>query len=370
MHIDKKSPIPVYYQLMNIIMEKIKSGEYSVGSLIPSERDLSELLGISRMSVRQALHHLVNEGLLTREKGKGTFVTKMKFEQRNIMSFSEQFRNIGAEIFIPDNKNVDEAIKRTTHMAIAAHQDDIEIMALDGILKCFGREENWFFGVVVTDGAGSPRNDLYVDYSDQDMQKVRKMEQKKAAYIGEYGAMALLNYTSSEVKSSDNEDLANELMEIIEKANPKVIYTHNLADKHDTHVGVVLKVIKAIRKLPENIRPEKLYACEVWRNLDWVNDDEKVLFDVSGHSNIASALVEVFDSQICGGKRYDLATAGRKLANATYSASHGTDSAKSLIYGMDLTPLINDLNIDINEFIQNYIKRFAEDVSERINKIK
>jgi len=89
MHIDKMSPIPVYYQLRNIILNKIKSAEYSEEDLIPSERELSEILGISRMTVRHALSQLVNEGLLYREKGKGTFVAKKKIVQNNITSFSE-----------------------------------------------------------------------------------------------------------------------------------------------------------------------------------------------------------------------------------------------------------------------------------------
>ncbi|MCX7708884.1 MAG: GntR family transcriptional regulator [Clostridia bacterium] len=89
MYIDKKSPIPVYFQLKKIILDKISHGEYSQDSLIPSERELSENLGISRMTVRQALSQLVAEGVLYREKGKGTFVAKSKLEQRNIMSFSD-----------------------------------------------------------------------------------------------------------------------------------------------------------------------------------------------------------------------------------------------------------------------------------------
>ncbi|MCX7842553.1 MAG: PIG-L family deacetylase [Clostridia bacterium] len=277
--------------------------------------------------------------------------------------------NSGAEIFIPDNKTEAEGIKRTTHMAIAAHQDDIEIMAMDGILRCFGKDDCWFFGVVVTNGAGSPRDDLYASYTDEQMQRVRKLEQKKAAYTGEYGALALLDYTSSAVKDPENRAIISELSELIQYAKPEIVYTHNLADKHDTHVGVVTKVIKAIRTLPEADRPQKLYGCEVWRNLDWVNDEEKVLFDVSAHPNISAALLGVFDSQICGGKRYDLATAGRRLANATYSASHGIDSTTSLSYGMDLTPLIVNPGLDVTEYIEGFISRFAKDVSERLKKV-
>lgn len=95
MNLDKKSPIPVYYQLKNIIQQKIQNGEYEEGGLIPSERELSEVFNISRMTVRQALNQMVAEGLLLREKGKGTFVAKRKIEQRNIKSFSESVRSKG-----------------------------------------------------------------------------------------------------------------------------------------------------------------------------------------------------------------------------------------------------------------------------------
>jgi LmbE family N-acetylglucosaminyl deacetylase len=280
-----------------------------------------------------------------------------------------KLRNKDAEFYIPDNLPVTEAISRTTHMAISAHQDDIEIMAYDGILKCFGRNEQWFMATVVTDGAGSPRDDLYADYSDAEMKKVRKLEQKKAAFIGEYCGLAMLDYSSAAVKDTKNTDIIAELKQLISLARPKIIYTHNLADKHDTHVGVVVKVIQAIRELAPDAQPEKLYGCEVWRNLDWVNDEEKVVFDVSGHPNISAALVGIFDSQICGGKRYDLATAGRRVANATYAASHGTDQASALIYGMDLTPLIKDPKRDIREFILDYIDRFNSDVAGRVGKL-
>lgn len=278
--------------------------------------------------------------------------------------------NPGAELYIPDNCPVEEALKRTTHMGISAHQDDLEIMAYHGIVECFGRDDRWFFGVVVTNGAGSPRDDLYDRYTDEEMQKVRKVEQKKAAFVGEYGAQALLDYTSGAVKDSKSAVVVEELKRLFAAAQPEVVYTHNLADKHDTHVAVVMRVIRAIRELPVEIRPKKVFGCEVWRGLDWVNDEEKVLFDVSAHPNIAAALVEVFDSQVCGGKRYDLATVGRRLANATYAASHGTDSASALSYAMDLTPLIQDEKLDVAQYIQDYIERFRQDVAARIDKLR
>ncbi len=278
-------------------------------------------------------------------------------------------RKDGAEIFVPDGTAVEEALARTTHMGIGAHQDDLEIMAHHGILTCFGSDDNWFCGVTCTNGSGSPRDDLYGDYSDEDMQVVRRAEQKKAAYVGEYAAQALLNYPSSELKDADNHDPVEDLKELIDAARPQYIYTHNLADKHDTHVGVTLRTVQALRELPEEARPEALYGCEVWRDLDWMIDEDKVAFDVHGHENLAAALLGVFDSQDCGGNRYDLASLGRRRAHATYFATHDVEMTDALIFAMDLTPLIADESLSISDHVQAHIDRFAEEVMDRIARI-
>jgi len=280
-----------------------------------------------------------------------------------------KFKNQTAELFIPDQTDDNHAIKRTTHMAIGAHQDDIEIMAYHGIAECFQSKEKYFFACIVTNGSGSARDNLYKDYTDKEMIDIRKTEQKKAAYMGEFGGLALLDYPSKQVKDKHNEAVVKELRDLLLQAQPKILYTHNLADKHDTHIGIVTKVIKAIRTLPKDKRPKQVLGCEVWRNLDWVNDDEKIYLDVSAHPNMAASLVEVFDSQIIGGKRYDLATIGRRLANATFNASHAVDETNALTYAMDLTPLILDDKKDITQFVTDYIKRFEKDVSARINKV-
>lgn len=272
-----------------------------------------------------------------------------------------------AQIFIPDGLPEADALARTTHMGISAHQDDLEIMAMDGILKCFQRDDQWFAGVVVTNGAGSPRSGLYGQYSDADMQVVRIKEQKKAAVVGEYAAQVFLDYPSSAVKDGSNTGPVDDLAALIRAARPDVVYTHNLADKHPTHVGVAVKVIAAIRRLPESERPARLYGCEVWRDLDWMIDADKVAFDLSALENLQFALVGVFDSQITGGKRYDLATMGRRRAHATYHASHGTDLTTGLNFAMDLTPLIADPSKDILAYVQEHIDRFVAEVRGHIS---
>lgn len=89
MEINKKSPVPIYYQLKQIILEKIKNGEWLPDTAISSERELSEMFQVSRMTIRQAINELVSEDILYREKGRGTFVSHPRIEQSDIMSFTE-----------------------------------------------------------------------------------------------------------------------------------------------------------------------------------------------------------------------------------------------------------------------------------------
>ena len=273
-----------------------------------------------------------------------------------------------AQVFIPDGLDASEALPRTTHLAIGAHQDDLEIMAMDGILQCFQQPDQWFTGVVVTNGAGSPRAGVYEKYTDDDMRAVRFREQEKAAVLGEYAAQIMLDYPSSTIKDGGNKNPVDDLAQILEQTQPKVLYTHNLADKHDSHIAVVLRVIEAVRRLPKDKRPRTIYGCEVWRDLDWLDDEVKVALDVSAHENLQMALVGVFDSQIAGGKRYDLATMGRRRANATYYASHATDVATGFTFAMDLTPLAQDDALAPAELAQTHIDQFKADVGQRIKK--
>lgn len=274
-----------------------------------------------------------------------------------------------AEIYIPDGLEADEALARTTHLAIGAHQDDIEIMAVDGVLKCFQRANRWFTGVIVTNGSGSPRTGLYADFCDKEMRAIRAVEQKKAALVGGYSAQVLLDHPSAAVKDKHNPAVVSDLRQIVEATHPEVIYTHNLADKHPTHVAIAVRVIEALRGLPASLHPRRMYGCEVWRDLGWMLDEDKVVFDCSAQENLQEALLGVFDSQISGGKRYDLATMGRRRANATYFESHSVDTATGLAFGMDLTPLLADPNLDITTYIQQFIDRFSRDVQRLITQM-
>lgn len=271
-------------------------------------------------------------------------------------------------VFVPDGGDPAAALARTTDMGIGAHQDDIEIMALGPILACYDDPARSFTGVVVSDGAGSPRSGPYADYTDEEMKTVRIEEQKNAARIGGYAAQVFLGYKSSQIKDPAYGATVDDIEKLLSVSRPKTVYTHNFADKHDTHVSVALRVIEAIKRLPESVRPEKIYSMEVWRGLDWLCDGDKTLFDTSAHPNMAAALLGVYDSQITGGKRYDAAAQGRRLANATFFESHGVDTSESFTFGLDITDLINTPDLTPAELIAKYIRRMGNEITDRINK--
>lgn len=281
-----------------------------------------------------------------------------------------RFQRPNADLFIPDGEHPTRALARTTHLGIGAHQDDLEIMAVHGILACYRSWSRWFAGVVATDGAGAPRAGRYARRTDAQMVGIRRREQRAAAVVGEYGAVIQLDYPSAMVKSIHEPGPVDDLVAILEAAAPEVVYTHNLADKHDTHVAVALRAITALRRLPKRLRPAAVYGVEVWRDLDWLPDAHKVALDVSGADHLQAALLGVFDSQIAGGKRYDLAAAGRRRAHATYHASHAVDGATGLAFAMDLTPLIQRPKLDPLDFTRLHIQRFIEDVELRFQRAR
>lgn len=97
MIIDKNSPLPIYYQLESHIKGLIEQGNLNPGDTLPSEREYAQTYQISRMTVRQAINSLVNEGLLYRKKGSGTFVSERKIEQplKGLTSFTEDMKKRG-----------------------------------------------------------------------------------------------------------------------------------------------------------------------------------------------------------------------------------------------------------------------------------
>lgn len=274
------------------------------------------------------------------------------------------FQNKNALIYFAQNGK----LENVTDMCIAAHQDDVEIMAYGPISDCYENSQRNFCGVVVTDGAGSPRTGEFADYTDEQMKKVRIDEQKAAADIGKYEAVIQLGYSSNEIKDKNNKSSVDDIFNILMSAQPQNLYTHNLADKHPTHVAVALRTIEAVNRMPKNMRPKTFVALEVWRDLDWLSDDDKVCQDTSKYPELATKLLTVHRSQVVGGKSYDKAAVGRRYANATFYASHNTDSTDSISFGIDLMPMIEN-DIPPQQFIKSHIEKFSQITTTTIDKL-
>lgn len=107
-----RAHVALYYQLKEMLTARIKSGEWVVGSRIPTEKELCRMYEVSRITVRKALEEMVWEGYLNRRPGDGTFVTSHKMEQRlsQFYSFSEEIKKMG---FQPGTKMIDFSIIHT-----------------------------------------------------------------------------------------------------------------------------------------------------------------------------------------------------------------------------------------------------------------
>ena len=274
------------------------------------------------------------------------------------------------DVFLPEisaGLKEDAALARTTHLCVIAHQDDIEINAYPAVAACYGRTDRFFTGVVMTNGGGSARRGKYAPITDTEMQIYRRDEQRAAARLGKYNLQIQLAHPSSHVKQAGHPGVAADLAAIFGGCRPEVVVLHQPADKHDTHVACFLRCIEALRALPRDRRPACVLGVEGWRDLDWLADADKVALDASAHPELAEKLIAVFDSQIAGGKRYDLAAMGRRLANATFLDSHATDTTNALSFAMDLTPLVQDDTLSVRDFTLGHIEKLRADVAKRLS---
>ncbi len=282
-----------------------------------------------------------------------------------------KFNNSDASIYYPTKRypSAEEALASVTHLAIGAHQDDIEIMAMAPIAHCLLHSDCSFGAITCTSGSGSARTGAYAHYTDLQMVEVRRAEQIAAAELGQYSFMAQLGHASSSIKNNyKGTELHRDLFEVLNYCRPEVVYIHNLMDKHDTHVALSLKVIEVLRALPKNQRPKKLIGSEVWRGLDWILDADKVSMDINIDQQFILDMVNIFASQVEGGKRYDLATLGRMHANSTFSESHAVDACDKRWYGIDLTELLDNPQLSPFDLVARLQKNLFDDINARLKR--
>ena len=285
-----------------------------------------------------------------------------------------KFSRADADIYLPAPSSTltpEAALARTTHLCVIAHQDDIEINAYAAVAECYERMDRFFTGVVMTNGAGSARTGRFAATTDVEMQAIRREEQRRAADIGKYNLQIQLGHPSGDVKRPGHAGVKSDLVTIFSGCGSalQTVYLHQPADKHDTHVACFLRCIEAMRALPRQRRPKRVLGVEGWRDLDWLADADKVAMDTSANPALAEKLINVFESQIAGGKRYDRASLGRRAANATFHTSHATDKVDAISWAMDLTPLVQDEMISPLDFALKHVDRLRSDVASRLKQM-
>jgi len=132
-----KGAHPLYFQIKQILKEKIESGQYNIGEVLPSENELQEIFNVSRITVRQALNELVLEGYLSRKRGKGTIVIPHKFEEKLsvIKSFTEEMSERGFKpvTFFAEIKKVNASKKVANVLSIKEGDPVFNIRRVRGI---------------------------------------------------------------------------------------------------------------------------------------------------------------------------------------------------------------------------------------------
>lgn len=272
-----------------------------------------------------------------------------------------QFESPHADIFIPDQSDETLALSRCTHLTIGTHADDVELLGMNGIQTCYDSTTDHFVGVVVTDGAGSPRTGAYANVTNDEMVEIRKQEQIAAATLGRYSAQLQLGIPSNIIKTQAQSAI-NDLKAILLATQPQALYLHNPLDRHESHRATLEACISALRDLPAAKRPQQCYGVEVWRSLDFLPKDLRIALPTDRHIDLSAKLISVFKSQTEGGKRYDLAFAGRGLANATFAESHHVDQAHALSFAVDLQPLLDNPKLSQQAFAKQLVQALLDEL--------
>jgi GntR family transcriptional regulator len=189
--IDQNSPVPLYYQIHNIILEKIDAKEFVPHQQIPSEDELASMFEVSRMTSRQAVLKLLNEGRIYRKRGQGTFVAEPKIERKvaRLTTFEADMKEAGLRpkaVVIQKNtiKAVDEVKKvlkleeeepvvKTVRLRLANDQPIAIAISVVPVKVCPSLEEETLEGVISLTMFMEEKYGLKIAYAEQKIQAIR-----------------------------------------------------------------------------------------------------------------------------------------------------------------------------------------------------
>lgn len=267
----------------------------------------------------------------------------------------------GTRVHVSDSVAADVHLAQVSHMAIGAHPDDLEIIGIQGIHQSIGSSNQFFGGVVVTNGAGSTRGSEYKNLSDSEFAAERSAEQLAAAEFGGYEVLVELRRNSSELLDGLNSAIVDRLVALIDTLRPDTLYIHNPFDRHATHAALSMHCLQALREVSDP--PETVYGVEVWRNLDWVSTEYRVTLDVSACLDLQASLLSLFKSQVSENKRYDVALVDRSRSHATLLDERSVDQLNAGLLAVDLSHLVGPDAESSMEYIAEVLDRFSLDVN-------
>lgn len=278
-------------------------------------------------------------------------------------------KNQGHIMVAPKFKTLANALAHTTHMAVGAHPDDVEILGFHGIETAYSTPNKSFVAVVSTSGGGSVRSGKFAHFTNAQMAKARQEEQCKAAKLGKYGAAVLMGFESNHLKGAHKDMATQSFYQLFKQAKPEILYLHTPTDSHDTHVATFMRCLEALRMLKPEERPKHVYGCEVWKNLDWLPDKHKHFLPVK-QPELARSLLSFYESQIIGQQKpYHEHTIARWQSNATYgSDSHEVGNLGPCILALDLMPLVKNPHLSVTEFVSRLLKEAKQEMLDKITR--
>lgn len=198
-------------------------------------------------------------------------------------------------------------------ICLVANITDIEVLGAGGVIDSLYNPNKSFVGVVAYNPKGVPNAGLYSLYNPQDMIRIRQGEQQKAANIGSYNSVYLLNHEEGEEDIEEN--IISDFVGLIKAYKPEVIYTYSPFELDPTKIAIMKCVIIALSRIVDDYSPKAVYGVYTEGSLTFVPLDKLVDLGVESKIGFAYSLLDVYDSASEAGEILDPATDAIDLTN-------------------------------------------------------
>ncbi len=180
------------------------------------------------------------------------------------------------------------------------------------------------------------------------------MPEVRAATVAGFTGVHFADFSSDVLKDPTCRKPTLVVKQVVAQCRSRVLWTHSPFDQHESHRFTFERVVAALLELPLKLRPGLLLGGEVWGALDWVDDRYKLSLDISDRSAHARRILQQYKSQI-GAHHYDEGAEGRWKSNGAFRDPHEVQKSLATVYAIDLTPLIDEDPMSIDEFVSRVV---------------